>query len=99
MGLVARSAWLASGVVVWAAHFLAVYAFTALGCARDFGHAVPPAVAGAGFVAAAALVAIIVRAWLWRAHFEHWLSGAIASFALIAVVYETIPAWAVPTCA
>jgi len=99
MGLVARSAWLVSGVIVWAVHFLAIYGFTALGCARGFGHAAPPAVAFAGVVAAAVLVAIIARAWTRRAHFECWLSGAIAFLALVAVVYETIPAWAIPPCA
>lgn len=98
MGFVTRSAWLVSGVVVWAAHFLAIYVFTALGCARGFGHATPSVVAGAGVVAAAALGAIIVRGWTRRAHFEGWLSGAIASLALVAVVYETIPAWTIPAC-
>lgn len=99
MRVVARSAWVTSGIVIWAAHFIAIYGFTALACARGFPHLVPSAIAGAGVVAVALLVAIIVRGWMGRAHFEYWLSGAIAMFALIAVVYETIPAWAVPTCA
>lgn len=99
MGVVARSAWVTSGIVIWAAHFMAIYAFTALACARGFADLVPSAIAGAGVVAGAALVAIIVRGWMGRAHFEYWLSGAIALLALIAVVYATIPAWAVPTCA
>ena len=99
MGVVARSAWVTSGIVIWAAHFMAIYAFTALACARGFAHLVPSAIAGAAVVAVTLLLAIIVRGWMGRAHFEHWLSGAIASFALIAVVYETIPAWAVATCA
>lgn len=97
-GFVLRSAWLVSGVVVWAAHFLAIYGFTALACARGFGHAAPSAVAVAGVVAVAALAGIILRAWTRRAHFEGWLSGAIAFLALVAVVYETVPAWAIPAC-
>ncbi|MCD6674237.1 MAG: hypothetical protein LT106_15475 [Burkholderiaceae bacterium] len=99
MSFATRSAWLVSGIVVWAAHFLAIYGFTALGCARDFGHAAPAAVVVAGVVAAALLAAIIARAWTRRAHFECWLSGAIAFVALVAVVYETVPAWAIPACA
>lgn len=99
MGVVARSAWVTAGIVIWAAHFMAIYAFTALACARGFAQLVPSAIAGAGVVAGTLLVAIMLRGWMGRAHFEHWLSGAIALFALIAVVYESIPAWAVPTCA
>lgn len=98
MGFIVRSAWLVSGIVVWAAHFLAIYGFTALACARGFGHAAPTAVIVAGVVAAAALAAIVVRAWTRRASFEDWLSGAIASLALVAVAYETVPAWAISPC-
>ncbi|MCD6680577.1 MAG: hypothetical protein LT102_07970 [Burkholderiaceae bacterium] len=99
MGLVSRSAWLASGIVVWAAHFLVIYGFTALACARGFVPAIQPVIAGAGVVAVALLASIIARGWMSRAHFEHWLSAAIALLALVAVVYETIPAWTLEACA
>lgn len=98
MGFLPRAAWVTAGIAVWIAHFAAIYGFTALGCARGFEHLVPEAIIGAGVVAGALLVAIIVRGWMGRAYFEHWLSGAVALFALVAVVYETIPAWTVPTC-
>ncbi len=99
MRFVARSAWLASGVVVWAAHFLVIYGFSALACARGFASAIQPVIAVAGVVAVALLAAIIARGWISRARFEHWLSAAIALLALVAVVYETLPAWTVEACA
>jgi hypothetical protein len=99
MNLAARSLRVSMGIVVWAAHFAAIYGFTALGCARGFEHLVPRMVVGASIVAGALLLATMARGWIGRAHVEHWLSGAIAAFAFVAVVFETIPAWAVPTCA
>lgn len=46
-GFIARSLYLAGGLLVWAANFLLTYVFTALACARGFAH---HTVAGVGLV-------------------------------------------------
>lgn len=98
MRFVARSLWISAGVIVWALHFAAIYGFTALACARGFEGPVPSMIGIAGLVAAAIAVAIVVRGWRGRERFEHWLSASIAGFALVAIVFETIPALAVSPC-
>lgn len=92
------ASWVAAGVLVWALHFAAIYGFTALACARGLAHVVPTAIGAASAIALVAVVAIIVSGWRRRAHFEHRLSASLAALALLAIVYETIPAWTVPAC-
>ncbi len=102
------------GPLVWATHFLAIYGFTALACARIvepgwFGvGAVPWFVGAATLVAAAALLVTIgfaVRdgrravSSQEPSRFMHSLTAAIASLALLAVVWETLPVLLVPVCA
>ncbi len=99
MHFVARSLWISAGVIVWALHFAAIYGFTALACARGLMGPVPSLIGIAGGVAAAIAAAIVVRGWRRRKSFEHWLSASVAGFALVAIVFETIPALAVPACA
>jgi hypothetical protein len=94
-----QSLWIASSVLVWAAHFAALYGFTALACARGMAGAVPWVAGGATLAAIAALALI---AWLHsqqRGEFNAWLALALAGLALIAVVYETVPLFIVPICA
>lgn len=85
------------GVVLWALHFTVVYGFTALACARGFGAAAPWVVGVATLVAAALAIAIIVTHL--SAEFTRWMTAALAAFALVAIVWEGIPAFIVPTCA
>lgn len=89
---------LCAGIGVWALHFAAIYGATALACARDLPQAVLPAVVVATLAAAAALVAVVTRAWPRRAAFEHWLGAALAALALVAVLWEAIPVLLVPPC-
>lgn len=99
--------------LVWAAHFLAIYAFTALACARKdtagwFGvGTVPWFVSAATLVAAAVLlltIGIAVHDGRRSASspepspFVHWLTAAIAGLVLLAVVWETLPVLLVPAC-
>lgn len=99
--------------LVWAVHFLAIYAFTALTCARRgiagwFGvDAVPWFVGAATWVAAAILlltIRVAVRDGRRAASlsefsgFVHWLTAAIASLVLLAVLWETLPVLLVPVC-
>ena len=99
--------------LVWAAHFLAIYAFTALACARQgttgwFGvDAVPWFVGAAMLVASGVLLVMIglaVRDGRRAASspepsgFVHWLTAAVAGLVLLAVVWETLPVLLVPVC-
>jgi hypothetical protein len=96
---VRRALWLAAAVIVWAAHFLAIYGFTGLACERGFGHAVPWAVGGATLVAAAAVVAILLRGLRGIGDFEHALSAGLAAFALLAILWEGLAVLMVAPCA
>jgi hypothetical protein len=94
----ASALWISSGAVVWALHFAAIYGVTALACARAFPHAIPWAVAAATLVAAALLVALILKGRRGRASFIGWMTGAVAALALVAIVYESIGAAVLPSC-
>ena len=110
--------WLAP--LVWAAHFLAIYVFTALACARlgTPGWYTPAAVPW--FVGGATLLASLVLLWpiaaalrtAWHARsqapaleqaqaprdFVGWLSAALATLVLVAVLWETLALVWVPAC-
>ena len=98
---------------VWAVHFLAIYAFTALACERMgtagwFGVEAVLWFVGAATLAAVAvlLVTIVVAVRDGRkaatlpevSPFVHWLTAAIAGLGLLAVLWETLPVLLVPVC-
>ena len=85
------------GILVWALHFTLIYGFTALACARGFGAAAPWVVGVATVLAAAAAIAIIVTHL--SSEFTRWMTAAVGGFALIAIVWEGLPALMVPACA
>jgi hypothetical protein len=91
--------WIAAGASVWALHFAAIYGVTALACARAFPRAIPWTVATATLLAATLLVALMVKGYRERAGFVGWMTGTLAALALVAVVYESIGAAIVPSCA
>lgn len=92
-----RALWMSSGVIVWALHFAAVYGFTALACARGFGAAAPWAVGVATALAAALAIALIARNL--DGEFTRWMTAAIAATALLAILWEGLPALMVTPCA
>ena len=101
-----------SGPLIWAAHLFALYAFTALACARRFADlswlgvgVVPWAISGATVVAAAATLLAIRLALRDRrrsngnaSHFLHWLTAALGGLALLGILWEALPALLVPAC-
>ena len=93
-----RIAWMASGVLVWALHFAALYGYTALACARGFPGTVRWFTAFATLAALAAMLFIIARNLPRRAEFESWMALMIAALALIGVVYETVSLYMVRPC-
>jgi hypothetical protein len=94
---VTRALWIASGAIVWAAHFLAIYGFAGVACAHGYGWEVPWAV-GVMTVVAASLAALVLRrGWRRRGEFEHALSAGLAAFALLAILFEGLAVlWVTP---
>ena len=98
---------MSSGIIIWAAHFLAIYGFTALACARGFATArwmgigaVPWMIGVATLIAAAALVALIASAArAANSSFTEWMAAALGGLALIAVAWEAMAVLMVPACA
>jgi hypothetical protein len=94
-----------SGLLVWAGHFLLVYVATALLCARtSAGAFIPFFILLATVLAVAALAAVAVLA---RRRLRHESSGrrllarlAIfgAAIALVAVIWQAMPAGFLPSC-
>lgn len=99
MSFAATSLRVAAPVLVWAVHFGLVYGLTALACARAAPRTVPWTIGIATLVAAALVLLTIRRAWPQRAEFTAWLTGALAAAALVAIVWEALPALLVPACA
>lgn len=98
MGFAATALHISSGVIIWAAHFAAIYGLTALACARNAPQLVLPAVAVPTFAAAALLVVVLWRGIARRKAFESWMSATVAAFSLLAVAWEAIPVLMVPPC-
>jgi heme/copper-type cytochrome/quinol oxidase subunit 2 len=90
---------MAAGPLAWAAHFAAIYGFTGIACARGIAGAVPWAIAAFTLVAAGVVLAVIVTCLRRRESFEHWLAATLAGAALVAILWEAIPALLVPACA
>jgi hypothetical protein len=101
------------GPLVWAAHFLAIYAFTASACARyvamgAFGVGVVAWFIGAVTAIAAAVLGVTIALALLDgrrsgshaapAGFVHWLTAAIACLVLLAIVWEALPILFMPFC-
>lgn len=99
-----------SGAIVWAVHFVAIYGFTGVMCARP---ALRQEWLGIGIIAwgvsLASLVAIGVLAVIHYAGWRTWLQGrdmsferktaaSVALFAILAIVWETVPILLVPEC-
>ena len=94
-----RALWMASGVIVWAAHFLAVYGFTGLACARGWAAAVPWGV-GLATVAALGIAAMLLARGVGRrGEFENGIATGLAAFALLAIAWEGLALLLVDPCA
>lgn len=90
-----------AGILIWAAHFAAIYGYTAIACARGFGaQAITIGVGVATLVAALAALAMLLPAWSQRTRFEDALTAGVAALALVAIVYEGLTVLiVVPACA
>lgn len=89
-------------VIIWAAHFAAIYGLTALACARQMVALVPWVVGVASLFAIAALLALAIpaaRRVLRGAELADSLAAGLAGLALVAVVWEASSLFWVPACA
>jgi hypothetical protein len=89
---------MAAGVAIWALHFTALYGITTLACARGMPGVVPWAIGGATAVAAALALGVVARSFPRRADFIHWMAATVAALALIAIVWEALPALWLSAC-
>lgn len=97
-----------AGPLIWAAHFLAVYVLAALACARNFAHVewlgggvTQWGIALLTLAAIAAIAAIILlrgRRDGQSARFVHWTTLTLGLLSVLAIVWEAMPAYLVPTC-
>ncbi|MEJ7667984.1 MAG: hypothetical protein WKH97_04455 [Casimicrobiaceae bacterium] len=102
-------------LLIWAVHFLAIYAFTAIACERRFADAnwlgvgvVPWTIGGVTLAAAAAA---LVTIWLAlrdvpgraprseTSQFLRWMTAAFGALTLLAILWEALPVLLVPVCA
>jgi hypothetical protein len=102
------------GPMVWAAHFLVIYGFTGIACARGLQQAewlgmniVTWVIAATAFVAVAA---ILLLAWQGgykstnntardNASFTRWMTAGLGFLSIVAIVWESITVLLVPACA
>ncbi|MDQ3025893.1 MAG: hypothetical protein M3R58_05250 [Pseudomonadota bacterium] len=89
---------MASGAIVWAAHFTVLYGFTALACTRGFSGAIPWVTGAATLTALGAASVIVATSFPARAHFTAWMTAAIAGLASVAIVFEGLAIVMVPAC-
>lgn len=98
-----------AGPIVWAVHFIGIYALTGIVCARPgsagrwLGLAWESwAIVGAGVLAALVLGAcFFVRSRSEDAHNRQFVQGtamALAALALLAIAWETLSVFLVPGC-
>jgi hypothetical protein len=100
---VRRAAWVLFGPIVWALHFLLVYASESLLCRLLDGGSHTLLLAGATVVA---IIALIWDLWLRRrltpgddvAHFMTRARVALDALALLAIVMVAVAGLALPSC-
>lgn len=100
-----------AGPLIWAVHFIAIYGFTGILCARLsarlewFGIGI---VSWGIVVATIIAIAAIGAVYLWAAPkravqdnraFIQWMSAALSLLSIIAILWETLPIFLIPACA
>lgn len=101
-----------SGPLIWAVHFLAIYVFVALACARQFadvvwlGAGVAQWAVGMLTLAGVGSVAAVIVLYDRRhdqpgrdaADFVRWTTFTLGALSIGAMVWEAVPAYLVPVC-
>lgn len=89
---------MASGAIVWALHFAALYGGAALACARGESRLLPVLVVGSTVAGVALCVVIVMRAYPARREFSQWMTAGVAAIAALAMVWEGLAALLAPAC-
>ncbi|MBV7486861.1 hypothetical protein [Bordetella sp. BOR01] len=101
---------LLAGPLVWAVHFVFIYAANGVFCARPalYGLWVDAALSvwAMGAAAVLAIAAIALIYWRQQARwpqtdepgFFRWVAGALSLLAVIAIIWQTLPVLLVPAC-
>lgn len=99
-----------SGPIIWALHFLFIYGFTGITCARPalrqdwLGLSLTAwAVILASIVAILAIVLVNIRRWRTDIEpsniiFTQWTATALAILAVVAIIWEAVPVFLIPAC-
>lgn len=98
-----------SGPLVWALHFVAIYGFTGVLCARPGANAswlglsvAAWVLLAAGLAAAAAIAACMAIAPRdgdrGNRRFVRWVARGLGSLALVAIAWETLSVLMIPGC-
>lgn len=99
-----------AGPMIWAGHFLAIYALHGVACARSPLHGswagmplLTSIMLGVGLVALAlmALIYLRLRKRMPRTEnpaFLPWLAGMLSVLSAVAIIWETIPVLMLETC-
>jgi hypothetical protein len=99
-----------AGPIVWGLHFLAIYGFTGVVCARALPDARWLGIGWSGWVVVAmgVLALAVLAGWLRMRpispapddrRFLRWTAVALAGLATLAIVWETLAVFLVPGCA
>lgn len=95
-----------SGPIVWAVHFLLIYGFTGIACARGLAQVQWLGIdAVAAGILAATLAAIVILAWILARlpknttdDFVRWSALGLGMLTCVALVWEALPVFFVPAC-
>jgi NO-binding membrane sensor protein with MHYT domain len=99
-----------SGPLIWAGHFVAIYGFTGILCARSYANVAwlgvgiaMWAIIGTGLVALIAMAAVSLRvkprdAAADNQVFVRWMTLALSLLSGTAIVWETLSVFLVPVC-
>jgi hypothetical protein len=100
-----------SGPIIWAIHFLVIYGFIGVLCARPpvtttwFGIGIAVwVISAASLIALAAMAALCLWAKPREAvednhAFVRWMSITLSLLSALGIIWETLAAYLVPTCA
>lgn len=99
-----------AGPIIWAVHFLFIYAVNGVACARPAMHDTWAGLSVSSWIiVAASLLALCAMALIYLRHharmpqlahpgFLSWLAGGLNLLSAVAVVWETMPVLLVPAC-
>lgn len=99
-----------AGPLIWAAHFLAIYVFNGVLCARPQWNVewAGMSLSSWGILGAAVIAVLAITVILLRAHphdmtadnraFARWMALALSLLSMVAIVWETVPVLLLPAC-